>query len=428
MRTVVSGSVGAMTRGMDERIGGASRSDVGVWVSRHGLRIEVARAAAAAGVELHDPRPDTDIRSADAQSVVAMGGKGGSWTDPRGDVGSPRPTEGEWARLPVVVLEAESAAASARAGLPRRQGVLVVVGAGEAEADVLRSAVRLGAEEVLELPADAQSLLTALSRRGATGAGGGGVIAVIGGHGGAGASVLASALALTAPLPSLLVDLDPAGPGLDLLMGVERQEGLRWPDLRLHDGRVDSDALRRALPRTEETTVLASSYVDTGRHGADEPHSTVPRGLSTALPAMPSAIATRSVLSVGEDGGMTVVCDVSCQRTESAVAAIEAAELCVLVVRADVPSCASAVRAARWLSEHTADAGLVVRGPAPGGLRGADVESALGLPLLSAMSPEPGLAKRLEHGGVSFARRSPLAAASRTIHHLHARRPGAGAA
>ena len=48
----------------------------------------------------------------------------------------------------------------------------------------------------------------------------GAVIAVIGGRGGAGASVFATALAHSAT-EALLVDLDPWGGGIDLLLGAE---------------------------------------------------------------------------------------------------------------------------------------------------------------------------------------------------------------
>src|SRR5699024_1899342 len=289
-----------------------------------------------------------------------------------------------------------AAAAAQRAGRARRRGVIIVTGGDEqagtaasgsvvvrgggpaaesgpepSGARVWQTAVRLGAEDVLDVPADASKRPALLSRppgRSARGEGGGGVITVGSGHGGAGASVLASALALTATLPSLLVDLDAAGPGLDLLLGIEGREGLRWPDLRLQDGRVDPAALHRALPRRRSTTVLAAP----------------------GLRAEPSAGAVRSVLGMGGDGGSTVICDVSGQRGEAAAAAVECADMTVLVATADVPSCAAAVRTVSWLCTYTDDSALVVRGPSPGGLRGADVEGALGLPLLAAMRPEPG--------------------------------------
>ena len=68
---------------------------------------------------------------------------------------------------------------------------------------------------------------------------------MIAGRGGAGASVFATALAQTAA-DALLVDADPCGGGIDLVLGCERETGLRWPDLTLQGGRLSYTALRDA--------------------------------------------------------------------------------------------------------------------------------------------------------------------------------------
>ncbi len=74
--------------------------------------------------------------------------------------------------------------------------------------------------------------------------------------------------------------------------------------------------------------------------------------------------------------------------------------------------------------------GLVVRGPAPGGLGSGEFAAAVGLPLLAAMRPEPMLAERLEHGGLRLGGRSPLnRAAGRVLDVLGGGRPaGSGRA
>jgi hypothetical protein len=59
--------------------------------------------------------------------------------------------------------------------------------------------------------------------------------------------------------------------------------------------------------------------------------------------------------------------------------------------------------------------GLVVRGPAPGGLRADEVAAIAGVPLLASMRPHPRLAEQLEHGGLRLARRSALAVAARRV-------------
>lgn len=379
----------------------AAPDGAGVWVSDPQLRIEVERVAAAAGVTVGGPARNRASRPEDVDASV--------------------PTESDWVRSPMVVLDPEAAQSCVAAGLSRRRSVLLVCATKDDGAGVWQCAVRLGADDVFLLPEDADSLLDAFRRRSGTRRrGGGGIITVVSGHGGAGASILASALALTAEPSSLLVDLDPAGPGLDLILGIEREEGLRWPDLRVHDGSVDPDALYRALPRRGSTTVLSA-----GAALAERARS---QGAAQARGGTLESGAVRSVLRTSADGGRTVICDASHQWTDAAISAIEAADMTVLVVAADVPSCAAAVRSAVWAGRHTSDIALVVRGPSPGGLRAGDVEAALGVPLVASMRPEPGLARVLERGGLTLSRRSPLARAARVIHRVHAQRPEAVAA
>jgi hypothetical protein len=58
---------------------------------------------------------------------------------------------------------------------------------------------------------------------------------------------------------------------------------------------------------------------------------------------------------------------------------------------------------------------VVVRGPSPGGVDADQVASSLGLPLLTAMRPEPRLARALELGRVPGATAGPLQRAARTV-------------
>ena len=60
------------------------------------------------------------------------------------------------------------------------------------------------------------------------------MLAVVGGRGGAGASVFAVATAVRAARSgerALLVDCDPLGGGVDLVLGAEDLDGLRWPEV-----------------------------------------------------------------------------------------------------------------------------------------------------------------------------------------------------
>jgi hypothetical protein len=119
------------------------------------------------------------------------------------------------------------------------------------------------------------------------------------------------------------------------------------------------------------------------------------------------------VLDAGRRAGETVVCDVPRYPTETAVAALDGADLTVLVVPAEVRS--AAARVAAVLRRRGTPLYMVVRGPAPGGLSPHDVAAAVGLPLLHAMRSQPGLARALERGILPGRARGPLAAGARAV-------------
>lgn len=307
-----------------------------------------------------------------------------------------------WPDAPLVLLDATAARWCADGRLPRRSGVVVAV-RGEPAPAVWQQAVSVGAEHVISLPQAEPWLVAALAEAAEGGRRDGAVVAVVGGRGGAGASVLAAALAVTAVRDgerALLVDCDPLGGGLDLVLGAEELGGLRWPALTVGGGRVAASALHAALPspavggRGEGRLGLLAC--DRSTHG-------------------PPPASVGSVVDAGRRAGEIVVCDLPRHRTDTAVTALGAADLTVLVVPADVRSAAAGARVAAWLAEHTAAVQLVVRGPAPGGIDADEVARAIGLTLLATMRPEPGLAQALERGVAPGRPRGPLAGAARTV-------------
>ncbi|MGE2717564.1 septum site-determining protein Ssd [Mycolicibacterium litorale] len=312
-----------------------------------------------------------------------------------------------WSAAAAILLDEPSALRCAARALPRRDRIVLVERAVLGESH-WQAAIAIGAQRVLTLPQQEAELVVWLSeaaesvrddaRRGA-------VAAVVAGRGGAGASVFAAALALCGP-DALLVDGDPWSGGLDLLLGAENTAGLRWPDLSLRGGRIGYPALRDALPHHAGVTLLAN-----GRGGGEI-----------------DANALSAVVEAGSRGGALVVCDVPRRSTAAAEVALEAADLVVMVVTADVRACAAAGAMAPSLSATNPNVGLVVRGPAPGGLRATEVAASLGLPLLATMRPQPGLAEALERGGLRMSRRSPLATAAGRVLAVLQHHPAAEAA
>jgi len=314
-----------------------------------------------------------------------------------------------WAGAVAVLLDRDAAHRCAQRALPRR-GRVVLVTRSQPGPDDFQAAIAVGAQHVVTLPEDDGELMAELSDAAdaaLTAGPRGAVVAVIAGRGGAGASVFAAALAQTAAeeTDALLVDADPWSGGIDLLLGIESDSGLRWPDLTLAGGRLNYAALRDALPRHHRLCVLS------GGRGAD-------------IDAAPLG----AVVDAGSRGGAVVVCDVPRRSTAAAGTALESADLAIVVVPADVRSCAAAEVVARWVSTVNPNAGLVVRGPAPGGLRSAHVAEIVGLPLLASMRPQTGIAESLERGGLRLRRRSPLACAARHVMAVLRQQPAVSAA
>src|SRR5262245_29416626 len=155
-----------------------------------------------------------------------------------------------WSDAPLVVVGDDTAAAVAQVGLPRRSGV-VLVGREPPDPDIWQRGLQVGAEDVVFVPEADEWLANRLADAAEGDVRTGALICVVGGRGGAGASTLAAGLAVSGTRRGwscLLVDADPLGGGLDLALGYENTDGLRWPQLAESRGRISAAALQHALP------------------------------------------------------------------------------------------------------------------------------------------------------------------------------------
>lgn len=279
----------------------------------------------------------------------------------------------------LVVVGADQVAACVRARLPRRRRVVVVGRHTAVDAATWRTAEPLGAENVAVLPAAETWVVEQFAARPAPGPQSR-TVAVIGGRGGAGASILAAGLATTAVRSghrTLLVDADPLGGGLDLLLGWEDVTGLRWPGLHGADGRVDPPALLGALPHRGDLVLLSFDREQ--------------------LPGVP-AEAMAATLDAARRGRDVIVADLPRRLDDAAVLALQTADRTLLVVPAELRAAAAAARTAATVRTHCEDVAVVVRGPAPGKLRAREVAAALGLPLAGTLRPEPAICQAVENG------------------------------
>ena len=164
-------------------------------------------------------------------------------------------------------------------------------------------------------------------------------IGVLAGCGGAGASVFAAVLAGRAAVAAgaaFLIDCDPVGGGIDVLLGCERAAGVRWSQVRLRGGELDPAVLRECLPRWQDVSVLA----------VDESGALEPAGLCRIVDA--TALAG------------PVVLDLARWPSPVRAAALSRCDLTVLLTPAEVRGVTASAAVAAGLD--AAVTSVVVRG------------------------------------------------------------------
>ncbi|MFJ8360264.1 septum site-determining protein Ssd [Streptomyces sp. NPDC093984] len=274
---------------------------------------------------------------------------------------------GGWEAAPLVLVGDD--AARRVCGAVRRRGV-VLVGRDQDDPGVWRRAVEIGADHVLLLPDGEQWLVDRIADV-AEGVGRPALtVGVIGGRGGAGASTLACALAVTSAREgrrTLLVDADPLGGGLDVLLGGETTEGLRWPAFAASRGRVGSGALEESLPQVHALRVLSWD-----------------RGDTVAVPPQ----AVRAVLAAARRRGGAVVVDLPRRVDEGVAEVLAQLDVGILVVPGELRGVAAARRVASAVGMVLGDLRIAVRGPYTPGLDDREVARLLGLPLVGEVPYE----------------------------------------
>jgi secretion/DNA translocation related CpaE-like protein len=287
--------------------------------------------------------------------------------------GGPVPP-GSWERAPLIVVGDDRARARPRAAdWPGRRPGVVLIGRDLDDHTVWARGVALGVEQVLHLPGDepwlAERIADAVEPAGDPAL----TIGVLAGRGGAGASSLACALAVTAARQgrrTTLVDGDPLGGGLDMLFGGERAPGRRWPAFAAARGRLPGTALEESLPRLHGLSLLSWDRSDT-----------VP------LPGE----AMRSVLTAARRGGGVVVLDLPRTADDAVTEALSQTDLGLLVVPGELRAVAAARTVVATAGVLVRDLRVVARPTGTGSLTGAEVARLLGLPLAGELPDEPGL-------------------------------------
>jgi secretion/DNA translocation related CpaE-like protein len=329
----------------------------------------------------HDPDLLDDALRAAAIAEVEL--------DVAVDVVAARP---HWDPAPVVLLDARFAAelvdGGVRPPVPRRRRVILLC-RGTPAALVWQHASAIGAESVLALPAAERTLVERLAECVPAVVSRARVVGVIGGCGGAGASTFAAGLAQAAgrrPGGAMLVDLDPFGGGIDVALGLEARQGIRWPDLTAVTGRLSPGALHAALPHLRGLAVL----------------SCAPGGEPELRPG-----SVRAVLAAARDLASVIVLDLPRPPSAAGMVGLDLADDVLLVVPAEVRAIVAARQVASVLRPVTDHVQAVVRTAAA--LSSRRVAEALALPLAGEMTAERWLRTRVGSGRpLSLRRHGPL--------------------
>ncbi|MFL6060608.1 MAG: septum site-determining protein Ssd [Marmoricola sp.] len=295
-----------------------------------GLQDDVRRLAAAAGVA--------------AVVVTSHGAAAAAWSDAH-----------------VVLIGGDVVEAVARVGPVRRSDVHVIT-LGTAPDSLYRAALECGAEVVLTLPSDEAHVIDLLSGAAERAPHRGQVVAVLGGSGGAGATILAAAIAsvLARRGPTLVVDGDRRGAGIETFLGLDDPQGARWDALARPVGRLSARALRDSLPTDRGLTALLWS--------ADRSFDV-------------SATAVRDVLRAARRAFETVVIDLPRHPDPISEEVLLRADHVLVVSTLSLPAVLAAARTASRLP--TGRTAAVLRGRE--GPAAVEAQRVLGLPVLAVM-------------------------------------------
>ena len=346
-----------------------------------------------------DPRPPGDptivVSTADpelldhALSVVAAAGLEVEVASDPGFLRS------RWNDASMLLVGIDHAPALAELRLPRRTEVYLLTET-ETTPDAYQWSMPLGAAVVV-VPSNVRWLSGAIADLRRRPSGLGRLICVTGGSGGVGTSTLAAGLAFVAARSgprSVLVDLDPGGGGLDLLVGAERLDGWRWPRLvaaRGHLGDVSDQ-----LPCVDGVDLLSMS-----------------RGLEATAPAPEAVQAVLGALTASHE--LTVV-DVPRHLAADQLEPLSSAAAWLVLVRDDLRGMAAGRERVRMLESVGVLPGLVVRTGRSRRIDPHNVAEGVGAELYAVLPDESGLLLAAERGDPpGRSGRSPLRQVARRL-------------
>jgi secretion/DNA translocation related CpaE-like protein len=303
-------------------------------------------------------------------------------------VDTPFRLHSRWSDYPYVLIGADLTTECIDAHLPRRPGIAIVhrddgadVDPGQWERALWQQALALGAENVVALPSSEMWLRDALTRIAHANESQGKLLAVIPGSGGVGASTLAVNLGFRAVqqgLGTLLVDADPLGGGIDLVLGAEEIAGTRWPEVDPGGGRIAAQTLDSALPIFQGLKFLSHAR---------------------AQISVPGNEVLAAVVDAGRRAFDLVIVDLARSSDVTAELIVGQADLTVISVRNHVRSVSAAAQLRKWVLDVGGKPQFVLLADSKG-VSAIDVGLALGETELAEIPFIPSMSTRADEGDI----------------------------
>ncbi|MEY4900108.1 MAG: hypothetical protein RI895_530 [Actinomycetota bacterium] len=253
--------------------------------------------------------------------------------------------------------------------------VLVVIGATGPE--TWRFAAKLSANHIAVIPDSRDWLVAHLSapvtKKGLC-------VAIIPGAGGAGASLLSVGLAFHARQlfsDVVLADLDESSAGLDIVLGIETQPGMRWQDFYALTGSISGSDILRGLPARDGVALL--TYNDSKL--ASEKFA-------------PEAI-------IEQLRGVSGLVIIDFPRFTNQIAAVEILQQCdvaFVVAPSTVRGSATTKIAISKISKHVSNTELVIRNLPGTNLDALRIAQSLDVPLAGVVNSDPRIVEQIEQG------------------------------
>jgi len=253
--------------------------------------------------------------------------------------------------------------------------VLVVIGAtGPA---TWQFAAKLSANHIAVIPDSRDWLVAHLSapvtKKGLC-------VAIIPGSGGAGASLLSVGLAFHARQlfsDVVLVDLDESSAGLDIVLGIETQPGMRWQDFHSLTGSISGSDILRGLPARDGVALL------THNDSKSTPAKFVPEAIIEQL---------RGV------SGLVIIDFPRFTNQIAAVKILQQCDVAFVVTPSTVRGSATTKIAISKISKHVATTELVIRNLPGTSLDALRIAQSLDVPLAGVVNSDPRIVEQIEQG------------------------------